>query len=103
MAQQLEIAARRKRWVAIRDHPLIWRSWGDGEHVVYSTASGGTHFINDATAEVLRRLEHSEVSFSDLVRDVADSFGTEFEEQLESYVAGLLVHLDQIGLVESDP
>ena len=86
-----------------RQAPLLWQSWDDNEYVVYSTASGDTHLINEVTAEVLRQLERSELDFSDLARNVATSLGTELDQQTETSIARLLVYLDQIGLVESVP
>lgn len=88
------------RWVISQGAPLLWRNWDDGEYVVYSTASGDTHLINEVTAEVLRQLERSELAFSDLVGKVAQALGIEGDGQFESHVARLLVHLDRIGLIE---
>ena len=101
MQHEFEISAHRKRWVATSDFPLIWRNWDADEYVVYSIASGDTHLLNEVTAEVLRQLERSVVDFPDLARNVANSLGTELNQQTETYVAKLLVYLDQIGLVES--
>ena len=103
MPHDVETSARRKRWVITRGAPLLWQSWDDDEFVVYSTASGDTHLINEVTAEVLCQLEFSEMDFSDLARNVANSLGTELDQQTETSVARLLVYLDQIGLVESVP
>ena len=100
MQQHAEISARRRRWVISSEAPLLWRSWDDDEHVVYCSASGDTHLINEVTAEVLRQLERSEMGFSDLVLRVTKTLGTEPDEQAETQVARLLVYLDQIGLVE---
>jgi hypothetical protein len=59
--------------------------------------------INRVTAEVLRQLEGSDRAFRTLVRLVAEALGAEPDRRFETYVAGLLIHLDQIGLVEPDP
>ena len=98
MPHDAETSARRKRWVVTRGASLLWKSWDDNEYVVYSTASGDTHLINNVTAEVLRQLERSDLEFSDLARNVAQSLG--LNPQIEAYVARLVVYLDQIGLVE---
>ncbi len=103
MPHLAQISARRRRWGISRKAPLLWRSWDHDEHVVYSSASGDTHLINDVTAEVLRQLERSELAFSDLVHNVAQTLGTVPDQQIETDVARLLVHLDQIGLVEPAP
>ena len=103
MPYHVESFARRRRWLATRDFPLIWRSWDVDEYIVYSTASGDTHLLNEVAAQVLRQLERSELSVSDLTRDLATSFDTEFDRQSETYVENLLEYLDQIGLVESSP
>jgi len=103
MPHDVETSARHKRWLVSSKATLLWRSWDDNEHVVYSTASGDTHLINEVTAEVLRQLERSELDFSDLARNVANSLGSELDQQTETSVARLLVYLDQIGLVESVP
>ena len=83
--------------------PLLWRSWDDDEYVVYSAASGDTHLINEVTAEVLRQLERSELELSDLIRNVAEALGANPDRRIENYVGQLLVHLDEIGLVEFVP
>ena len=101
MQHEFEISAHRKRWVATSDFPLIWRNLDADEYVVYSIASGDTHLLNEVTAEVLRQLERSVVDFPELARNVANSLGTDLDQQTETYVAKLLVYLDQIGLVES--
>ena len=103
MQHHAEISARRGRWAISRESPLLWQSWDDDEYVVYSSASGDTHLINEVTAEVLRQLERSELAFSDLVHNVAQTLGTEPDEPTENHIARLLVYLDQIGLVEPAP
>ena len=103
MPHQPEIDERPRRWVVNSDSRLIWKSWDSDEFVVYSTASGDTHQLNKVTAEVLRQLEHAALEFSDLARNVADALGAELDDQTETYVARLLAHLDQIGLVELVP
>ena len=103
MPHDVEASARSGRWVVSKDAPLIWRSWDDGEYVVYSATTGDTHLLNEVTAEVLRQLERSDLEFSDLARKAAKSLGVELDPQLESHVAGLLSYLDQIGLVEAVP
>jgi PqqD family protein of HPr-rel-A system len=82
---------------------LHWRSWDDDEYVIYSSASGDTHLINEVTAEVLRQLERSALPFPDLVHNVAETLGIERDQQIETHVGRLLVYLDQIGLVEPEP
>ena len=101
MLHQPEIEVRPSRWVVSSDSQLIWKSWDADEFVVYSTASGDTHQLHEVTAEVLRQLEHAALEFSDLARNVADALGAELDEQTETYVARLVAHLDQIGLIES--
>ena len=103
MPHHVEPPVSRGRWALTRQAPLIWQSWDDNEYVVYSSASGDTHLINEVTAEVLRQLERSELEFSELARNVAETLGTELNRETETYVARLLVYLDQIGLVESLP
>lgn len=103
MPRDAETSAQHKRWVVSGEVPLLWQSWGDNEHIVYSAASGDTHLVNEVTAEVLRQLERSELDFADLALNVANSLGTELDQQTETSVARLLVYLDQIGLVESVP
>jgi len=101
MSQHVESSVPRGRWAITKDAPLLWRSWDDDEYVVYSTASGDTHLINEVTAEVLRQLERSELEFSVLIRNVAETLGSEPDRRLETHVGRLLVYLDEIGLVES--
>jgi len=103
MPQHAEKSAPRGRWAITRRSPLLWRSWDDDEYVVYSAASGDTHLINAVTAAVLHHLERSALELPDLIHTVAEALDTKVDEQFESYIARLLVYLDQIGLVESVP
>ena len=103
MAHDVEASVRRNRWSVTSQGSFLWENWDEDEFVVYSTASGDTHLINGVTAEVLRQLERRDLEFSQLVLNLAESFGAELDQQTESYVARLLVHLDEIGLVDAVP
>ena len=80
--------------------PLVWRSWGEDEYVVYHPDSGDTHLLNGVSAEVLWRLESGPAGFRDLTCQVAEIMGISVDHQFETSIAKLLVYLDSVGLVE---
>ena len=102
MPEASDISTRGRRWRVAQESSLDWRSWDPDEHVVYCAESGDTHLINAFTAEVLHLLERSDLLFSDLVRDVAQSLGAEATAPFEKSIETLLVYLERIGLVESN-
>jgi len=93
-----ESSVRRPSW-AVVDPPLHWRSWDKREYVVYHSASGDTHLLNHVTAEVLRKLERSQMGSHELAGEVATALDCDLDEEFETYIERLLMHLDRIGLV----
>jgi PqqD family protein of HPr-rel-A system len=91
---------RRARWTAIQGFSLLWRSWGDGEFVVYHTGSGETHLLNEVSAEALRQLDASCLDARELAARVAVSLGRANGESLEPHIEDLMLQLDELGLIE---
>ena len=94
-----ESQARLAQWKSAPS-PLVWRSWGEGEYVVYHPDSGDTHLLNDVSAEVLWQLERGPAGFQGLTGQVAGVMGIAVDAQFETSIAKLLVYLDSVGLVE---
>ena len=79
---------------------LSWQCWDPDEFLVYDSASGDTHLVNEVTREVLRQLGRAPQSTSQLGCLVAESLGLADDPELEQRLAQLVSHLDRIGLVE---
>jgi len=77
---------------------LLWREW-DGEAVVYNEASGSTHRLPGAAADVLRTLEARPLAADALVAELAGLL-PERREDVGQWVLALLERLEQVGLVE---
>ena len=98
MPSQKETDSRRK-WKLV-GAPLIWRSWDEGEYVVFHEASGDTHHVNLFTAALLRQLERANLDAHDLAQRVADVLEISADRQYLTMVGRLLEFLDDLGLVE---
>jgi PqqD family protein of HPr-rel-A system len=88
------------RWRLCGDLPLCWRFWDD-EFVVYHPASGNTHWLNVAAAEVLKLLESAPASTSQMVTQLTAAFEAPADQQLWDHVERLCAELDQLGLIEA--
>jgi PqqD family protein of HPr-rel-A system len=93
-------AAPGTRWTTVRGFPLLWRSWGEGEYVVYHTGSADTHHLNEVGAEVLRQLDGRPVNVEELTVRVAESLDCEAGEEFAHHIEGLVLQLDELGLIE---
>ena len=78
------------RWVAAAPASLDWACWDD-DCVLFHRPSGKTHFINAPTAQLLRVLQSSPLTFDEICAQVhLDAADTR----------ELLSRLDELGLVQ---
>lgn len=85
---------RSQRWQVPPDAALRWRLWED-EHVVYHGASGDTHLLNPAAAEILRRMESTPASVEDVARILGDASLPHATSLLDRFAElGLIVPVD---------
>lgn len=80
-------------------HDLVWQSW-ENDYAVYQPSSSETHFLNETTALILKRLERGPASLEDIRAWTAESLGIEFSELPEQSFSSAAGRLDELGLVE---
>jgi PqqD family protein of HPr-rel-A system len=78
---------------------LIWKDWHDGISV-YQPSSGETHFFNETTALILKRLERGPASLEDIRAWTAEFLDLEISELPEDGFSSAATRLDELGLVE---
>lgn len=89
-----------ERWRSVSGCELLWLGWDDGE-VVYHGGSGDTHFLDVPAARVLRRLQQSAATVSELTPlFVADGEQQGLSEELLHDTAALLIELERLSLIE---
>ena len=80
---------------------LLWQSWDEDEVIVFNRASGQTHLLDAFSAAVLRRIEASPTTTSDLVRSFATGFDLDATALIHRIDAAC-ARFDQLGLAEPD-
>lgn len=87
------------RWQAAPAGHYTWADY-DGDFVLFHRPSGQTHFVNAATvillSEVLREARDLEEAAGDLAAAQQAGVGPDFAPR----VLGLLLRLEELGLVE---
>jgi PqqD family protein of HPr-rel-A system len=96
----LQAVGTEQRWRFAADTQLVWRSWGDDEHIVYHTDSGDTHQLNSVAAEVIRALQHQPATTQQLAAHIASTFQIPSDEELAFHIGEILANLAGKGLVE---
>jgi PqqD family protein of HPr-rel-A system len=89
-----------QRWRFAADTELVWRSWGDDEHIVYYADSGDTHQLNAVAAEVIRALQQQPATAEQLAAHIASTFQIPSNEELTFHIGEILANLAGKGLVE---
>ena len=93
-------AAVDMRWTAPGKAVLFWESWGE-QHAVFDLRSGETHILADLTARVLQRLAKRPATVNEVAESVALASDTVCDEPFLEQVAGLFLHLQKVGLIET--
>nr|PZN76254.1 MAG: hypothetical protein DIU56_14660 [Pseudomonadota bacterium] len=87
------------RWIAADGADLRWSAW-NGNYVLYHRPSGKTHFLNDSSWILLNEVLREPRSLTEIAASLAGMRGVPPEDELRSYVAELMMRLEEIGLVE---
>lgn len=86
-------------WCAGRAQDLVWAQLGD-DYVVYHQPSGKTHFLNSATAVLLKHVLIQPKGAVAAAEDLAAREGAAGDDAFFAVVAESLVRLEHLGLVE---
>ncbi|NLD69005.1 MAG: HPr-rel-A system PqqD family peptide chaperone [Limnobacter sp.] len=88
------------RWRSAPDDEFLWAEW-DREFVVFHRPSGQTHFVNAASAALLREILLEPMDALDASRALAAQSpdATDPDADFARYVFGLLVRFEELGLV----
>lgn len=83
---------------------LRWRKWDNEEYVIFNVASGQTHFLSVLGFETLMLLQGKPLNILDLGQQLSSKFeGFFLDTETRDYIQGILVDLDNLGLVEVCP
>jgi PqqD family protein of HPr-rel-A system len=89
-------------WCLPAEVSLLWQCWDEEEVIVFNRASGLTHLLDAFSAAVLRRIEATPATTSDLARFFATGFELD-ERVLSERVDAVCARFDQLGLAEPTP
>ena len=78
---------------------LKWRSWGN-EYILYNSASGQTHLLNELGASALNLLSAGELSACNLRQTLAAKCDLADDSEFQSYIDNMLKSMDSLGLIE---
>ncbi len=95
-------SAAARRWRVAEGAPFAWAHARSG-HVLYHRASGQTHFLNEGTVLLLRDCLREPRDAREAAHSLARLQDAEPDPRFFDHVARLLVHLEDLGLVESVP
>lgn len=87
------------RWRSIAGGDCDWAEY-DGDYVVFHRPSGQTHFVNAATALLLTEILCEPRSAEEAAVDLAACQAAPVDVDVYPRVLGLLVRLEELGLVE---
>jgi PqqD family protein of HPr-rel-A system len=99
------VTAERDRaaiWGLPPEVSLLWQCWDQDEVIVFNRGSGQTHLLDAFSAAVLRRIEASPATISDLARYFARSLELD-EGVLSERVGAVCTRFDELGLAEPTP
>ena len=87
------------KWRSLPSDAIVWTRWDDDQFIVYHRPSGITHFLNAASALLLRDLlvEPSDASYVARAFAPATSDAA-WDEHLEE-ITDMLLHLERLGLI----
>lgn len=85
-------------WRFAHESRCLWEHLDDA-HIVYHSASGKTHFLNEISFSLLQNLKVKPATTLELARLVTDRTGEETTDELVQRFENHLVRLDQLGLI----
>lgn len=88
----------RQYWRSVRPEQTLRVSWGDA-HIVYHKPSGKTHLLNASTVDLLDNVLAEPKTSEAALLELADHLAIEPDESFAIHFAGLMAHLEDLGLV----
>lgn len=92
-------ASRDARWSAPDRKVLYWESWEE-QHAVFDLRSGETHMLPDSAAQVLQQLARCPTTVEEAAESLSLAPDQVCDEQFLTYVAGIFLQLQKVGLIE---
>jgi PqqD family protein of HPr-rel-A system len=92
-------AVAENRWRAGPSHALAWSELG-GAYAVYHRPSGVTHFLNSATADLLKHVLAEPRTAHVAAEELASREGAIGDSAFFAAVAENLARLEHLGLIE---
>jgi len=86
-------------WGPICGSDLYWASW-DSEEVLYHAGSGDTHLLDKHTALLLKRMQQSPATSSQLAQFFAEMLGIECDDHVLTRVEKTLECLLRLSLIQ---
>lgn len=87
------------KWQVAAENELLFRSWGD-EFVVYNGATGDTHLLGLAAAQVILKLQQTPTDAVSLAEWVAPLLQTEPDDEFVLFIEQILTDFDSLGIIE---
>lgn len=88
-------------WRVAQDQKILWRFW-EGDYVIYSALSGGTHMLDITSGKVLTRIMDRPSTIYDIRLEIADYLEVANDTELTNAVDNILKRLEDIGLIEPE-
>lgn len=88
----------RTRWVS-EAGDILWAQW-DEDFIAFHRPSGKTHLLNAASEALLTHILVEPKSTTEVVRELSGDEDGALDEGLVAEIDQLLMHLEEIGLVE---
>lgn len=89
------------RWQATPAEDLVWVQWGP-DYALFHRASGQTHFVNAATAFLLREVLTRPASLADIT-DALSAHPGQVAPEFATQIDDLLARFEILGLVSRVP
>jgi PqqD family protein of HPr-rel-A system len=86
-------------WRLIEPRTILWTQWGD-DYIIYHRPSGKTHFINAATAQLLKNILLEPKTALSAALELAVAQQASCNEEFLVAVGRSLQRLEDVGLVE---
>ena len=90
------------RWTVDCTPPLGHHQWGDA-HFVFHPASGQTHYLNQACAEIIAFLVEAPVGAEAIFQHLLAHQTIDDEPELREAIGRVIALLEQLGVISSQP
>ncbi|BAN36153.1 hypothetical protein SCD_n02345 [Sulfuricella denitrificans skB26] len=88
-----------QKWQVAAENELLYHSWGD-EFVVYNGATGDTHLLGLAAAQVLLKLQQAPADTVSLAEWIAPLQQIEPDDEFVFFIEQILTDFDSLGIIE---